>query len=865
MKRFYITSILIIAALFSRAQYAGGTDDGFSKSSVSNLNPLPNIYRGGNDDGFSHASVSGLNPLPNIYRGGNDDGFSHASVTGLNPLSNIYRGGSDDGFSHAEVTNQNPQLFAITCPADITVSCIEEAPCPAGINAFLALPGVTATGFCSTNLTYTCNTILTSGDNCNGIFTRTHTVTDDCGNAASCSQIITVNDNTNPTASNPAAINVQCIANIPVANPNVVITEADNCSIPTVTLQSETNNGGTGCTGSPYIVTRTYRVTDACNNFIDVVQTLTALDNTNPVITGCKTFTSRPLDFGETNYTVQGNEFDVTATDNCSLSSLAYNLSGANSGSGTTLSSVNLLSGATIVTWTATDACGNTSTCVFTVTIDKRPTIIVYTGDNDEQYSDHTNLSAELRDGLTNAVLATKTISFVIGTQNKTAVTNGSGVASATLHIYQNVGDYDVTAAFAGDNTYAASTTTEDYDILKENAIVDYTGPEFISVYCPAATCSTTVLLSASVKDAVDGMPGDIRKARVKFYIVGGADISDWLTPGLVNPADTTVGVVSHSWVVPVPASASGGASYSIGVKVDCNTTPNPDEGNYVGNAYGTLAVSRSGLNEFITGGGHIKPTASNGQVPAGTGLKLNFGFNVKWNKSLKNLQGNVNIIYRTATNVYQIKATSMTSLSVNSAIPCSKKAIFNSKANLLDITNPNIIPQPVPGVPGGLTLQLILTDNGEPGINNDSIGVTLWNGNNLVFSSNWVSIQTLKLALNGGNIVVHNGVNCPNNNTKVNNEITAKNMEMETAPEIIPFTVKAWPNPTANNFTLQAMSNTNEAIEITVYDISGKLLKKMNGNAGQIFRFGNEWKAGSYVAVIRQGQKQKTIKLVKQ
>ena len=783
-------------------------------------------------------------------------------------MPNIYSGGNDDGFTTAVVLNQNPPPFAITCPNNITVQCISEASCPADIPGFLSLPGASVSGFCSSNLTIVCNTVLSTGNSCNGTYTRTYTVSDDCGNSVSCTQTITVIDNTNPTASNPAAINVQCIANIPAANPGVVTDEADNCSTPAVVLHNETNNGGTGCTGSPYIVTRTYRVTDACGNFIDVVQTLTALDNTKPVITNCKTSTSRPLDFGETNYTVQGIEFDVLATDNCLLASMTYSLSGASSGTGTSLDNVNLLSGITTVTWTATDACGNTQICIFTVTVNKRPTIIVYTGDNDEQYSDQTNLTAELRDEQTNALLGSKTIGFVIGSQNTSAVTNGSGVASTTLPIYQNVGDYDVTASFAGDGTYAPSSSAEDYDILKENATAEYTGPEFISV--PCTTCATTtILLSALLKDTTSGTPpgdaypGDIRKARVKFVDLNTmTNLSGWLSPGLVNPADTTRGLATYLWTVSLPNS--GYDAYSIGVVVDCD---NNGIGNYIGYAQTVINVSRSSLTEFITGGGHIIPTASGGSYASDAGRKVNFGANVKWNKTLKNLQGKVNIIFRKGTEVYQIKSTAMTSLSINSTNPCSKKAVFISKANLQNITNPNISPVIIVG---NLTLQLDMVDNGEPGANNDRIGISLFNGNTLLYSSNIPF--NITLLLNGGNIIVHNGINCTSNNTRINNEITAKNMEMETKnievetiPEVIPFTVKAWPNPTENNFTLQVISSSNETIEITVFDISGKLLKKMNGNAEQLFRFGYEFKAGNYIAIIRQGQKQKTIKLVKQ
>ena len=47
------------------------------------------------------------------------------------------------------------------------------------------------------------------------------------------------------------------------------------------------------------------------------------------------------------------------------------------------------------------------------------------------------------------------------------------------------------------------------------------------------------------------------------------------------------------------------------------------------------------------------------------------------------------------------------------------------------------------------------MTDKGEPG-SSDSIGVTLWNVNTLLFSSEWNGAKTLEKVVQGGNLVVH-------------------------------------------------------------------------------------------------------------
>jgi hypothetical protein len=78
-------------------------------------------------------------------------------------------------------------------------------------------------------------------------------------------------DNVAPTASNPVAVDVFCTADIPVADPSVVTDEADNCTASPVVIHiGDTSDGGS----NPEVITRTYRVTDASGNSLDVFQTI---------------------------------------------------------------------------------------------------------------------------------------------------------------------------------------------------------------------------------------------------------------------------------------------------------------------------------------------------------------------------------------------------------------------------------------------------------------------------------------------------------------------------------------------------------------------------------------------------------------
>ena len=66
-------------------------------------------------------------------------------------------------------------------------------------------------------------------DPCAVIITRTWALTDDCGNTSTQDQIITVEDVTPPTASNPTQI-VIAIGPAPAPDVNVITDESDNCT-----------------------------------------------------------------------------------------------------------------------------------------------------------------------------------------------------------------------------------------------------------------------------------------------------------------------------------------------------------------------------------------------------------------------------------------------------------------------------------------------------------------------------------------------------------------------------------------------------------------------------------------------------------
>uniref|UniRef100_A0A831WXN0 Uncharacterized protein n=1 Tax=Thermorudis peleae TaxID=1382356 RepID=A0A831WXN0_9BACT len=254
-----------------------------------------------------------------------------------------------------------------------------------------------------------------------------------------------------------------------------------------------------------------------------------------------------------------------------------------------------------------------------------------------------------------------------------------------------------------------------------------------------------------------DNFAGDIRNAKVKFVNRdAGNAVLCTASVGLVSMADTTVGTATCNWTASIGANDS--VQFTIGVVVG----DIPLSLSYYSRDHGddntTVTVSKS-LNNFITGGGYLNLVNSSGICAGAVGSKNNFGFNVKYNKSLTNLQGNMNIIIRSSQSctpghsgprVYQIKTNSMDNLTVNSS---TGVATFTSKANIRDITDP-YNPIPLDAVGNG-TLRVTMDDNGEPG-KNDTIGITMWNkAGGMWFSSRWDGTRTVEQLLGGGNLQV--------------------------------------------------------------------------------------------------------------
>ena len=240
---------------------------------------------------------------------------------------------------------------------------------------------VTITATLSGATTAIGSTTLSGVDFNTGITNVLWTVTDTSGNSVTCTYDITVIDNITPSIINCGAgdqtVNVdsnQC--NYTQSTTAWDATASDNCTNVTITA---TLSGATIATGlttlsgvdfNTGITNVLWTVTDTSGNSVTCSYDVTVIDNIVPSIINCGAGNQTIVaDSGVCDYTHLDTSWDATATDNCTVSSVVYTLSGATSGSGTTLLGVTFNLGLTNVLWTVIDTVGNTDTCSYNVVI----------------------------------------------------------------------------------------------------------------------------------------------------------------------------------------------------------------------------------------------------------------------------------------------------------------------------------------------------------------------------------------------------------------------------------------------------------------------------------------------------------------
>lgn len=241
------------------------------------------------------------------------------------------------------VQDFTPPVFT-SVPANTTASC----------DAVPLVGTPTASDNCDNLVTINYNGQTHTDGPCPNFYTlvRQWTATDNCGNTATATQLLSVRDHTPPVFTNfPADVTVSCDAVPPVAIPAA----ADNCDASaTVTYLGETRNNG--ICPSNYVLLRRWQAADNCGNTTVSTQTIVVRDTDAPVFT-----------FVPTNASVSCDALppvsNPVAVDNCAAMA-TVNYDGQTRTDGPCPDTYFL-----IRRWTAADQCGNTRTAEQTIAV----------------------------------------------------------------------------------------------------------------------------------------------------------------------------------------------------------------------------------------------------------------------------------------------------------------------------------------------------------------------------------------------------------------------------------------------------------------------------------------------------------------
>lgn len=245
----------------------------------------------------------------------------------------------------------------VTCPPNITISCNDSTS-----------PGFTgdATAFdaCDALVIITHSDVIIPGQCVYSVINRTFTATDDCGNIGTCILVISIEDIDPPIIICPPSVTISCSSNTSPSNTGIA-SSFDNCDQNPVMNVLDNYIPGS-CTNSGTLQ-RTFIAIDDCGNSSSCIQIISVVDNIPPVIS------NGPVDITVTASGPSPCSMFVsigipTAIDNCDptvMLSNDYNLTGD--------ASDIYPEGSTLVIFTATDECGNTSTHSFMVLVNCQP------------------------------------------------------------------------------------------------------------------------------------------------------------------------------------------------------------------------------------------------------------------------------------------------------------------------------------------------------------------------------------------------------------------------------------------------------------------------------------------------------------
>ena len=419
----------------------------------------------------------------------------------------------------------------LTIPADMTVEC----------DAVPEIGDASATDNCDDDVDISVEEVRTDGSCYNSYtLTRTWTATDNCGNATTLSQVITVEDTTAPMLSKGAVVPTGetglnlCYDSRPEGPSETEIGAlfTDNCG--SVNVSKELVFKGDDCAWKGYV---TYTITDDCGNESDSISLYYSGGDTEAPV-----FVDAPADIEVSCIDLIPANYMLAWTDNCS-SQASKSKKGLGVDDTSNLGEA-CEGGSLTRTWTAADACGNEVSHTQTITVTPAP-------------------SASF-DSLEDIEITCEDLaSFEAGSLGYSNGGSGAcdisgsvvGVAEAFT---ENCGSFTV--------TYTYSDTCNDLEYVQTVTVIDETAPELTvpadaTVECDAVpavgeatatdNCDTDVEVTYDGEERVDGFCEDTYTLTRTWTATDNCgnettlsqtiNVQDTTKPELTIPADATV------------------------------------------------------------------------------------------------------------------------------------------------------------------------------------------------------------------------------------------------------------------------------------------------------------------------------------
>jgi hypothetical protein len=405
----------------------------------------------------------------------------------------------------------------------------------------------------------------------------------------------------------------------------------------------------------------------------------------------------------------------------------------------------------------------------------------------------------------------------------------GATTPSITLYNSATVGAYTVTVTKTDG---CGGTAQASYNFQPQNLINDYTILGFNQVdlgngnHVQSGSVGVTKPLGYAKigTNCTVAAPGAFVKARfitvqpmsnVPVRIYNPAVV---VLPNMQVNSTSTTGLADLS--IPNNTTVTKTGNYkNVSIGTNCNVTFT------TGTIFGTITIGKSS---------QVKFNANNTGVLNVNSISLADGTDAAPSKLL--FASNISVRVKSTVNIGKSSLVNPTG---------GYKAVFYVGGNEFRV---------LPG--GNVTVNAsVFAPNGTIKIDGDAAKNTNMKG---AYIANYVTSTNKN--------VFWNQFDCLNPTAKTTDveNIVSKEVQPLVSPEVIPFDVKAYPNPSNYQFTLEVKGGNVEKIEVEVYDMGGRHIKHIESDFNQSIVFGEELPAGTYLTIVSQGSNRKALKLIK-